>query len=327
MIGITAIISVAQEAGKSPIRIVDGRVYAPIDGKVSAVGRLARYEDMDWGFDYTFAHSADGNALVFLGEERGEFGAYLYELGDAKSILLPVFGRLSWRSGPVWSPDGMYAALSAGGRIYVIERETSDAWQATEPPEEWMEDIDPEFERDGYLLFFYRGATIDETFEGRRFLVEIYGGEAELIPEFEPKYPSEGDSFAFAPDFGEYEFWMEMLYHKVERFARQLAEHDIWGLLLEFDPSYLTEQLDVMEAYPLPMNPERFDQFFFNGAIMYDDYRNQIPDLESIAEVVEFGVDEDAEVARFVVRLRDGRTVGFIVMYDTSSMIFRGALG
>lgn len=76
-----------------------------------------------------------------------------------------------------------------------------------------------------------------------------------------------------------------------------------------------------------PLNQEIFDVFFFNGAVIYEDYNNTVVGLGSIVDVVDYGIDDVENVVYFIVLLDDQREVKFSIMFDPETLFFFGPFG
>ncbi len=319
----------AQEV-RTSIRIEGDTIYAPVRGEERAVGWLARSGDMFMGFDYMYAHSPDGQAIAYIGEvEMGEFGLYLFRVGMSEGLAPYIYGNISGRSQPVWSADGNFVAASIGNRIWILDRESVVARILTEPEEDWLEDIDPEFTEDGEAVFFYRGSTFEFSFSGDLLVTSLDGTVLEVLDEENPKYPGEdlmgeGDSDLVEEDHNP---WYDLLWNKATFFAANLESGDFWALLLCFDASYILELIHMMGASSEPINLQIFDALVFNGAVLYEDYGNQVPGLNAIVSVADYGIEEGENRLFFVVRLDDRREVRFAILFDPGTLLFFGAFG
>ena len=330
LVALVAGFAAAQE--KTRIRVEENVVIVEEGGRDRGIGFLAVSDDPFLGYGPTFAITPDERGIAFVGEEKGGAAMFIYLPGMKNAVSLPSYGDLSWHSQPMWSPDGGFVTYSQGNRIWLCLSETQDTWIVTEPEEEFVEDIDPEFSPDGERLFFYRGTTFEYSFAGELHSVNLDGSDLLHVPEEDPRYPGEmlGEPEMFdGPEM--HDPFIAANMHLIELrsryFAEDLERHEFERLISYISPWYLLEQLGMMGVLGEPISPDIFNGFFFNGMLMYDDYPNSIPDLESIQEVLEFGVDFFLLEIHFTVRLRDRREVGFTIMFEEETLQFNGPLG
>jgi len=76
-----------------------------------------------------------------------------------------------------------------------------------------------------------------------------------------------------------------------------------------------------------PVDEDIFDNFFFNGAVMYEDYGDTIESLGSIFQVSGYEVRFFDFQVYFTVELYDGRRVTFFLIFDQDTLQFSGASG
>ena len=310
------------------ISVEDGVVSAVVDGQEVEVGYLVYDDDdMSSGFDFIYAISPDGGAIAYVGEDEVGYRMFVYSTNLSQAKPIPTDGRITWRSEPVWSTDSLRLAVSVGDRIWLYDRDLDESWVASEPPEDWMEDIDPSFSSDGETLYFYRGSTFEYTFSGELYALDLASGEIWFEPEDVPRYPAEDFADWEGPPYSERDFWMDAAYEKAARFAEDLEDHDFYGLFLAFDTSYAVEQLDLMGEYPSWLAADTVSALLFNGAAMYDDYENTIDSIADIESVIDYWVDDDVGMASFRVLLIDGREVRFSLFLDFGTLDFSGAFG
>jgi len=311
--------------------VAEDGIYAEVDGRERHVGILGFSDEPFFGFGAVYTISPDRRAVAYIGEEKGGNGIYVFRSGEKFDDNVPAYGDITYLSKPVWSPDSRYIAFSMGGRIWIYELDSDEAWIVVEPfPElEFMQDIDPEFSDDGETLFFYRGDFFEFQFGGELFAVDLYNGElVQMFPD-DPKYPLFMDLVEQSMDvpFGGFAPDMELMDLKIQLFIEDLVAHDHSRLFLYFDPEYVNEQRYIMEAYEEGLHLHIFNSFFFNGAVRYADYKNTISDLYEIDEAVHFEYDPEIERLLIVVRLRDGREVSFSVSIDPYTLLFFGPFG
>ena len=82
-----------------------------------------------------------------------------------------------------------------------------------------------------------------------------------------------------------------------------------------------------MEAYEEGLHIDIFNNFFFNGAVIYTDYKNHISDLYDIEEVLYYEYNPEMGSIFIEVLLRDGREVSFSVSVDPYTHLFYGPFG
>lgn len=308
-------------SANGPVWIEEPFVVAFIDGEEREIGMLGMRPEEPDGFYFMYEFSPDGDGIAFIGEEKGGVGLYVFRSGMPNARSVPAWGPVTARSYPVWSPDSRHVAASIGNRIWIYDTDTDEAWMVSEPEEGWMEDIDPLFTEDGNTITFYRGSTFEYTFSGDLYRSDLHGNDLEYVFEEFPAYPPE--EFRTSG----YDPWDEILMKKVEQFADDLRMHRYWGILLAYDPLYILDQLDLMQAYYEPVSEETFSTLFFHSAVVYEDYNNQVPDLASVDTVEDYFFDFELERVTFTVRLLDGREVTFSVFVNMETFNFYGPYG
>ena len=313
-------------AEDSSIRVDDGVVLAEVKGKTKTIGRLAENDDPFFGFDYTYSLSPDGEAIAFIGKEGDGVGLFYYRIGETTAGYLPAFGEITGRTWPEWSPDSTMVTYSAGNRIWVFDIKQRDGWVVTRPQEEFYEDIDPVFSDDGWSIYFYRGTTFEYIFSGDLYLIGIDGTGLARIEEEFPRYPEEdlsGDEYE-DPYMITIGILMET---RVQQFITDLENHDYERILSYFPGWYIVTQMEIFDRIGEPIDLETFNSFFFNGALMYENYENVIYSLESVVRVVGYEIYLfDMEIF-MSVELDDGRTVDFYLMFDPDTLQFSGPFG
>ena len=329
-VGVLATLSAQFEEGVGFVVDEEG-VFAVVDGNERHIGSFGFRDDPFFGFGAVYSISPDRRAVAFIGEEKGGNFLYVFRTGDKFSDNVPASGDLSWLSKPVWSPDSRFIAFSMGGRIWVYELASDRAWIAAPETDgiEYLQDIDPEFMEDGETIRFYRGEFFDFQFGGYPFETYVYGAEPVQITINDAKYPPieyfleqymDEPYFPFDPE-------VELRDLKIQLFIEDLITHNHSRLFLHFDPYYVNEQRYTMEAYGEGLTIDVFNSFFFNGAVMYTDYKNTISDLYEITDVLHFEHDPEMGEVFIVVLLRDGREVSFSIMIDPTTYLFFGAFG
>ncbi|MBT3271880.1 MAG: hypothetical protein HN368_01900, partial [Spirochaetales bacterium] len=283
-------------------------------------------DDPFFGFGVTYSFSPDESALAYIGEEDGGFGLHLYQSGAPSSSYLPAFGEITGRTQPKWSPDGSFLVYSAGSRIWVYDVENRDAWIVTEPSEEYLEDINPWFADDGWSIFFYRGTTFEYSFAGDLFNVGIDGKGLIRVDEEQPKHPGE-DLSGFGFDDPYLQSVSYLLESRIALFILDLENHDYERILSYYAAWYVIGQQEFFGPVDQLMSLEMFNLFFFNGALMYDDYGNTITQLSDIVRVVEYEIQYKNMQVHLTVELDDGRNVGFNLMFDQETLQFSGPFG
>lgn len=314
----------AQEDGS--IVIEEGTVVANIGGSRRIVGYLAFSDDPFFGFGHTFAFNPAGEAIAFIGEERGAVGLYVYQAGERASVLLPEYGEITGRTLPVWSPDGNLVTYSVGNRVWIYDLGADDAWIVTEPEDQFYEDIDPVFSDDGDSILFYRGTTFEFSFSGELYRVGLDGPGLIRVEEPYPKYPPE-----YFGDPEEEDPYISSTYQLVEArsalFAMDLENHDFQRLLTYFPGWFVIMAFEMGGTLGVPVDIDAFNSFLFNGAAIYEDYGNQVQTLESIVQVKSFEVRFFDMEVYFTVELSDGREVVFYLIFDQDTLQFSGAMG
>ena len=312
--------------GQESYRVEEGRIWVRETGKERAIGDLARDDDSLWGFDWIWSVSPDGDAVLYVSPATRGYRFHFHELGLSKPMLIQAVGMVSWRSLPAWSPDSRFAAISVGNRIWLFDREskTTSAIASADP---WIEDIDPSFSPDGRYLYFYRGETVEFSFSGSLFALELSNGELTREIEEAPRYPGIETNTAVSTRYSEYDFVYDIIHEKADRFAEDLIEGDYYALYLAFDSSYSRDQLQFRNAWPGPLTKELMNEFLFNGAFMYADYAKTIRSLDEIEAVTEYFVDDLAESVTFTVRLVDDSVVVFSIFWNFDTYLFFGAAG
>jgi len=301
-------------------------VTADVDGKSEVIGNLAFSDDPFFGFGMTYSFSPEENAIAYIGTYKNSAALFVYTAGSKEPERLPEYGEITGRTVPVWSPDGNLVTYSMGNRVWVYDMSLNEAWIPTEPDDPYYEDIDPYFADDGGSVFFYRGTTFEFLFSGELYNVGLDGGGLALIPEELPKYPPE---YLGAPEEEDPYIYSTMLLaeSRAEFFAADLENHDYRRLLTYFPAWFVIMALEMSDGLGRPVEEDIFNNFLFNGAIMYEDYSNTITGIDEIKRVVNYEVRFFDSEIYFRVELFDGREVVFFLMFDQDTLEFVGAFG
>lgn len=292
-------------------------VYTAAEDDQIRIGTVAKVENPAGGFELVYSLSPDGQSMLYIGGERERLSLRIYHYGELASRELPPYGIADYLTDPVWSPDGTRAAYSIDGRIWVYERDGEQVYIVSEPADRTLVDIEPLFSDDGQEILFYRVSLAAGEISGQRYGISLDGTNFRNIIEEVPKYPANGDP---SNSFDYFEI-------KIAHLIEDINRHRYSRIITSFSPDYVYAQFEFLGLLGLPLKLEGFNTFFFNGAVIYDDYRNQISSLEEIEEVIDYFIDEKESALHISARLSNGRVIGFSLLFSPETLFLWGPAG